>query len=102
MLGRDIFGRPFKMALCINGRSERRIAWGRLIDSRALLSLNNAIANLSIQCPLLATDISHRFDRIGEGFGMPLGVAKPPMQEPAARMLCAMGFAVLVQLGGCQ
>lgn len=40
--------------------------------------------------------------RVGEGFGMPLGVAKPPMQEPAVRTLCAMGFAVLVRSGGCQ
>ena len=28
----------------------------------------------------------------GEGFGMPFGVAKPPMQEPAVRMRWAMGF----------
>jgi hypothetical protein len=34
-------------------------------------------------------------DRFGEGFGMPLGVAKPPMQEPAVRMRWAMGFSDL-------
>ncbi|WP_205245649.1 hypothetical protein, partial [Devosia naphthalenivorans] len=33
--------------------------------------------------------------RKGEGFGMPLGVAKPPMQEPAVRTRCAMGFSDL-------
>jgi hypothetical protein len=31
----------------------------------------------------------------GEGFGMPFGVAKPPMQEPAVRMHWAMGFSDL-------
>jgi hypothetical protein len=33
--------------------------------------------------------------RNGEGFGMPFGVAKPPMQEPAVRMRRAMGFSDL-------
>lgn len=36
--------------------------------------------------------------RNGEGFRALFGVRKPPMQEPAVRMRCAMGFSVMARL----
>ena len=74
--------------------------------SSAAIDLPVATANPDATpcCWRLLVDMAYQASKVrkGEGFEMPLGVAKPPMQEPAVRMRWAMGFSDLVWSCGCQ